>query len=63
MEDKIGKLEAENRDLLENIKRSHKDSRNTKSKTDELEAENQDLHDKCLSLEVRVETLENKNKE
>jgi predicted nuclease with TOPRIM domain len=42
MEDKVSKLESENRDLLENIKRNNKDSRNIKTKTDEIEAEKQE---------------------
>lgn len=63
MEDKIKKLEAENRDLLETIKKHNKESRSLKSKYDDIESEKQEYYDKCLALEVRNETLESKNKD
>jgi len=42
MEDKIKKLEAENRDLLETIKKHNKEARSLKSKYDDIESEKQE---------------------
>jgi len=42
MEDKISKLEAENKDLLESIKKHNKEARTLKSTYDDLVAEKQE---------------------